>query len=244
MCTADREISVAQQEKARPRRQAVAPWGPAALSYRRRVQARQAYALPTPIGPTSACKSSPNRTAASGMRREPPDADPHVRWRGGRRREPGAYPITIRREAGHRRPRLRCRFGPAGTPSGSHVFMAGSATNRQPRVVAYGDAGRLDSRESHRTVRRPVDRVLPWQCLSHCDHKGDVGDWSPRSPSRADQALRPPTIVMPVASGLDDVRFVGDPDDDRFRTPGVGDTGSIRRPQVCPDNQGAMFALL
>jgi hypothetical protein len=28
------------------------------------------------------------------MRREPPDADPHVRWCGGRRGEPGAYPIN------------------------------------------------------------------------------------------------------------------------------------------------------
>src|ERR1700687_6211362 len=27
------------------------------------------------------------------MRREPPDADPHVRWCGRRRGEPGAYPI-------------------------------------------------------------------------------------------------------------------------------------------------------
>jgi len=28
------------------------------------------------------------------MLSEPPDADPHVRWCGGRRGEPGAYPIT------------------------------------------------------------------------------------------------------------------------------------------------------
>jgi hypothetical protein len=28
------------------------------------------------------------------MQREPPDADPHVRWCGGRRGEPGAYPIA------------------------------------------------------------------------------------------------------------------------------------------------------
>src|SRR5436305_1467037 len=28
-----------------------------------------------------------------GMLSEPPDADPHVRWCGGRRGEPGAYPI-------------------------------------------------------------------------------------------------------------------------------------------------------
>ncbi len=27
------------------------------------------------------------------MPSEPPDADPHVRWCGGRRGEPGAYPI-------------------------------------------------------------------------------------------------------------------------------------------------------
>ena len=28
------------------------------------------------------------------MLSEPPDADPHVRWCGGRQGEPGAYPIT------------------------------------------------------------------------------------------------------------------------------------------------------
>ncbi len=32
-------------------------------------------------------------TAVSGMPSEPPDADPHVRWCGGRQGEPGAYPI-------------------------------------------------------------------------------------------------------------------------------------------------------
>jgi Group II intron, maturase-specific domain len=48
---------------------------------------------PTPTGPTSAWKGSQNPTAASGMPSEPPDADPHVRWCGGRRGEPGAYPI-------------------------------------------------------------------------------------------------------------------------------------------------------
>ena len=30
-----------------------------------------------------------------GMLSEPPDADPHVRWCGGRRGEPGAYPIGL-----------------------------------------------------------------------------------------------------------------------------------------------------
>ena len=29
------------------------------------------------------------------MLSEPPDADPHVRWCGGRRGEPGAYPIAL-----------------------------------------------------------------------------------------------------------------------------------------------------
>jgi hypothetical protein len=29
------------------------------------------------------------------MPSEPPDADPHVRWCGGRRGELGAYPITV-----------------------------------------------------------------------------------------------------------------------------------------------------
>jgi hypothetical protein len=40
-----------------------------------------------------ACKDSPIPTDVSGMLSEPPDADPHVRWCGGRRGEPGAYPI-------------------------------------------------------------------------------------------------------------------------------------------------------
>ena len=48
---------------------------------------------PTATGPHSACKDSPTPTAASGMPSEPPDADPHVRWCGGRQGEPGAYPI-------------------------------------------------------------------------------------------------------------------------------------------------------
>src|SRR5262249_52871334 len=47
----------------------------------------------TPSGVASACGDSAIPTAVSGMRREPPDADPHVRWCGGRRGEPGAYPI-------------------------------------------------------------------------------------------------------------------------------------------------------
>ena len=48
---------------------------------------------PTATGPHSACRDSPTPTAASGMPSEPPDADPHVRWCGGRQGEPGAYPI-------------------------------------------------------------------------------------------------------------------------------------------------------
>src|SRR5205823_680400 len=47
----------------------------------------------TPTGPVTAYKDSPTPTNASGMPSEPPDADPHVRWCGGRRGEPGAYPI-------------------------------------------------------------------------------------------------------------------------------------------------------
>ena len=37
---------------------------------------------PRPTGPTSACKGSPAHTAVSGMRREPPGADPHAGWWG------------------------------------------------------------------------------------------------------------------------------------------------------------------
>src|SRR5437016_3195663 len=35
-----------------------------------------------------------------GMLSEPPDADPHVRWCGGRQGEPGAYPISSESKAG------------------------------------------------------------------------------------------------------------------------------------------------
>ncbi len=38
-------------------------------------------------------RDSPTPTAVSGTPSEPPDADPHVRWCGRRRGEPGAYPI-------------------------------------------------------------------------------------------------------------------------------------------------------
>jgi Group II intron, maturase-specific domain len=48
---------------------------------------------PPVTGPNSACTDSPTPTVASGTLSEPPDADPHVRWCGGRRGEPGAYPI-------------------------------------------------------------------------------------------------------------------------------------------------------
>jgi hypothetical protein len=50
--------------------------------------------MPNAYGPASACARSPTHTNASGMPSEPPDADPHVRWCGGRRGEPGAYPIN------------------------------------------------------------------------------------------------------------------------------------------------------
>ena len=42
-----------------------------------------------------------------GMLSEPPDADPHVRWCGGRRGEPGAYPIDPALRRGRRRLVLR-----------------------------------------------------------------------------------------------------------------------------------------
>jgi len=43
------------------------------------------------------------------MLSEPPDADPHVRWCGGRRGEPGAYPILL--ELGARYEREVARLG-------------------------------------------------------------------------------------------------------------------------------------
>ena len=51
---------------------------------------------PTPTGPISAWKDSPVPTAVSGMLSEPPGADPHAGWCGGRRGELGAYPILRR----------------------------------------------------------------------------------------------------------------------------------------------------
>ena len=62
---------------------------------------------PTPTGPNRASRDSPIPTAASGMPSEPPDADPHVRWCGGRRGEPGAYPID--RRSDHLAPWLAAR---------------------------------------------------------------------------------------------------------------------------------------
>jgi hypothetical protein len=47
----------------------------------------------TLTGANRDCLVSPIPTAASGMRREPPDADPHVRWCGRGRGKPGPYPI-------------------------------------------------------------------------------------------------------------------------------------------------------
>ena len=48
----------------------------------------------TPTGPNSAWKGSSIPTAVSGMLSEPPGADPHAGWCGGRRGELGAYPIA------------------------------------------------------------------------------------------------------------------------------------------------------
>ena len=47
-------------------------------------------ALPNAYWDKQGLGDSPIPTAASGMPSEPPDADPHVRWCGGRRGEPGA----------------------------------------------------------------------------------------------------------------------------------------------------------
>jgi hypothetical protein len=50
-------------------------------------------ASPTPTGASRNCSDSAIRTAVSGMRREPPDADPHVRWCGRGGGKPRPYPI-------------------------------------------------------------------------------------------------------------------------------------------------------
>ena len=70
-------------------------------------------ALPTPTGETWASRDSAIPTAVSGPRREPPDADPHVRWCGRGRGEPGTYPIEAR--AGP----LSRACGRPGLPSGT-----------------------------------------------------------------------------------------------------------------------------
>ena len=81
---------------------------------------------PTPTGPTSACKGSPNPTAASGMLSEPPGADPHAGWCGGRRGELGAYPIQGRSARARRR-------SPAGSSTTLHT-RAYACDRRLPRV--------------------------------------------------------------------------------------------------------------
>src|SRR5450755_381170 len=58
----------------------------------RALQSSTAHCRP-PTGPTRAWKGSSNPTAVSGMPSEPPGADPHAGWCGGRRGKPGAYPI-------------------------------------------------------------------------------------------------------------------------------------------------------
>ncbi len=49
---------------------------------------------PTPTGVTWVYEDSPILTAVSGTRREPPDADPHVRWCGRGGGKPRPYPIS------------------------------------------------------------------------------------------------------------------------------------------------------
>src|SRR5450755_5092373 len=63
-----------------------------------------------------------------GMLSEPPDADPHVRWCGGRRGEPGAYPIV-----GGVRIRL-CGAGGGRVQSPESVAQSGSG----PCLVGAG----------------------------------------------------------------------------------------------------------
>ena len=52
-------------------------------------------ALPNAYWRDLGLPASPIPTAVSGMRREPPDADPHVRWCGRGRGKPGPYPIDL-----------------------------------------------------------------------------------------------------------------------------------------------------
>jgi hypothetical protein len=47
-------------------------------------------------GRNSVLLDSSVRTSSSGMLGEPPDADPHVRWCGRGRSEPGPYPIPVK----------------------------------------------------------------------------------------------------------------------------------------------------
>ena len=75
-----------------------------------------------PTGPIRAWKGSSNPTAASGMPSEPPGADPHAGWCGGRRGKPGAYPMQDSEMSAGRLCRDACiawvssSRAPTGTP--------------------------------------------------------------------------------------------------------------------------------
>jgi hypothetical protein len=90
------------------------------------------------------------------MRREPPDADPHVRWCGRGRGEPGPYPIREEREDGLLR---RCgalafdeqagheRTGCSGGVDRGSAVDAGGGVSDHERVSG---SGRLDSQDGRR----------------------------------------------------------------------------------------------
>jgi len=111
-----------------------------------------------------ACKGSPTLTDASGMPSEPPDADPHVRWCGGRRGEPGAYPIDPPRcliELDRLRKRLK-----RPVPASRQLKAANVADTvvRRPAAPRLGDRQRRLTRSTHHATSSKG--VLPLAVVS------------------------------------------------------------------------------
>ena len=96
------------------------------------------------------------------MPSEPPDADPHVRWCGGRRGEPGAYPIDLE----------RARSGP---PSGARIAGAQAVLLAEGSLGVRGSGrtrrfGAVHLREHDRApvgVRQATNRPQLASCVGH-----------------------------------------------------------------------------
>jgi hypothetical protein len=111
------------------------------------ISARSSVRCRTPTGPTWACRDSPIATAASGMRREPPGADPHARWCARGRGEPGPYPIYTSNDE-----LTRSGRGLHRTP------LAGEEQPpRRPSVLPRWTSGRLGLRRPDGRERRRAE---------------------------------------------------------------------------------------